>query len=97
MIEDVFGSPQILDLRRQLIQECVQRTEMECLSIDATMRCCMPILGQARLKANAQERAEAAFTAENTYRRVTWLTWQRFFRSSDWSIDSNAAVPIPIL
>ena len=62
-------SPRIVGLRDSLLTECVSHGEMECISIDATMRCCMPILGQSRLKATAEERAQAAFAEEESYRR----------------------------
>ncbi|CAE7205271.1 unnamed protein product [Symbiodinium sp. CCMP2592] len=58
LIEDIFSSPHVRQLGDQLIAECVQHKEMRCLSIDATMRCCMPLLGQARIKASPIERAE---------------------------------------
>ena len=56
-------------LREKLLAECVMHEEMECVSIDATMRCCVPVLGQSRLKATPQERSAAAFTEEESYRR----------------------------
>ncbi|CAE7614134.1 unnamed protein product [Symbiodinium necroappetens] len=34
------------------------------------MRCCLPIMGQARIKSSAEERAEAAFTENMSLRRV---------------------------
>ncbi|CAE7810987.1 unnamed protein product [Symbiodinium sp. CCMP2592] len=70
MIEDVFNSPQIRDLRQNLLQECIASEEFQCISIDATMRCCLPIMGQARIKSSAEERAEAAFTENLSLRRV---------------------------
>jgi hypothetical protein len=34
-------------LQRQLLTEAVEHEELECVSIDATVRCCLPIMGQA--------------------------------------------------
>lgn len=75
MIEDVFNAPQIRDLRQHLLQECIAREEFQCISIDATMRCCLPIMGQARIKSSAEERAEAAFTENMSLRRVAQMNW----------------------
>ena len=71
MTEDIFGCPSVSNLKRNLMSECIDHDEMQCLSIDATMRCCMLILGQARLKATAAEREAAAFGEEQSYRRVS--------------------------
>ena len=73
MIEDVFSSPQVRGLRERLLQECIANEEFQCISIDATMRCSLPILGQARVKSSAEARAEAAFTESMSLRRVSWM------------------------
>ena len=58
MIEDVFSSPQVRGLRERLLQECIANEEFQCINIAATMRCCLPILGQARIKSSAEARAQ---------------------------------------
>ena len=50
MIEGVFSSPQVRGLRERLLQECIASEEFQCISVDATVRCCLQILGQARVK-----------------------------------------------
>ena len=66
MIEDIFSSPQVTIFVMRCYRSGIQHKEMQCISIDSTMRCCMPIRGQACLKATAAERAEAAFREEPT-------------------------------
>ena len=58
------------------MQELVQHEEFECVSIDATMRCCLSLLGQARPRASSTERAQAAFDELSSIRRV-FLRQQR--------------------
>lgn len=55
------------------MQELVNHEEFQSLSIDATMRCCLPILGQAHPRASAIKKAEATFSEADSKRRVARL------------------------
>ena len=52
------------------MQEAVDRGEMESLSVDTTLRCCLRILGQASYRASAASRAQAAFDDSASKRRA---------------------------
>ncbi len=58
LIEDVFRSPTVLALKRSVIDEAVASEECESLSVDATLRCCLSIMGQASYRAPAATRAQ---------------------------------------
>ena len=70
LVEDVFNSPAVLGVAEALIEEAVSNGELEFISVDATLRCCMPILGQASYRAPAAVRAAAAFDDGASKRRV---------------------------
>lgn len=70
MIEDVFGSPAVRALEEQAMKDFFRWEELLCVSIDATMKCCLPVLGQAPWRASAATRAQAAFDDASSLRRV---------------------------
>lgn len=43
-------------VRECMLNEALQRDEMESISIDATMRCCMPVVGQVAPEATCNHR-----------------------------------------
>ena len=61
LIEDLFMSPRINSLEQELKAELVHHEEIEVVSMDATLRCCLPIMGQAHPRASREEKARAVF------------------------------------
>ena len=70
IVEDIFTSPAAEGLRQRLLIELVEHEEFECLSIDATLRCCMSIMGQAHHRASKQARMDAPLDDSHSVRRV---------------------------
>ena len=48
MVEDIFSSRVCQRLDRQLLLECVKHDEFTYLSVDGTVKCTMPLLGQKK-------------------------------------------------
>ena len=57
-------------IQKGITQRAEERREFLCISVDATLRCCMPVMGQASYRAPAEVRRQAAFTDEDSWRRV---------------------------
>ena len=64
LLEDIFMSPKITQIGQDLTAELLDHKEFEVLSIDATMRCCLSNLGQARPRAAKVERDAAVFRGD---------------------------------
>ena len=60
VLEDLTQSPQIKARLQDLLQECEAHTEFEYLSIDATVKCMMKIIGQAHFNSSQDCRDAAA-------------------------------------
>ena len=65
MVEDVFASPAVQALRYVLLAELETHTEYTSISIDATLRICLSILGQSAKKDTA-----SAYSAGDSVKRV---------------------------
>ena len=63
-------SPKITQIGQDLTAELLDHKEFEVLSIDATMRCCLSILGQARPRTAKVERDAAVFRGDDALTRV---------------------------
>ena len=61
IVEDIFSSPPIQRMTEDIMQELIAHEELETISMDATMRCCLPNLGQAHPRATAQQKDVAVF------------------------------------
>ena len=61
IVEDIFLSPRVIQFRQRLTQELVEHEEFEALSMDATLRCCLPIMGQPHARASKEIKAHAVF------------------------------------
>jgi hypothetical protein len=70
LVEDIFWSPGIQALKKSLMDELETYTEYTSISMDATLRCCMSILGQAHHRESAASRANSAFDDASSIRRV---------------------------
>ncbi|CAJ1377905.1 unnamed protein product [Effrenium voratum] len=70
IVEDIFTSPRLSDRKDSLLQEAVQHEEFVAISIDATMRCCLSILGQCHPRAPQADRLQAAFDDAAAKRKV---------------------------
>ena len=73
LVEDIFFADAVEALFRRLIQECVQHEEFSYMSIDATLKCCLSIMGQAPLRASKAERDAAAFANADSFRKAPLL------------------------
>ncbi|CAE6926624.1 ABCB1 [Symbiodinium sp. CCMP2592] len=70
IIEDIFNGPPLKLQVRAMQDFFVDSREFEYVSIDATIKCCMSVMGQASYKASAAQRIAAVFNDDNSYRRV---------------------------
>ena len=70
LMEDILTSPAVAAMERDLTHELVKHNECQTLSIDATLRCCLPILGQPRPR--SMDATQAAFDETSMLRRVSW-------------------------
>lgn len=73
LIEDVFKSHKVCDLAKQLLDETMRHQEFQVISLDATLRCCLPVLGQAHPRARKEDKEQAVFTGDNALTRATRL------------------------
>ena len=73
LLEDVFTADPVQKMRQDLLEEALQADELSSVSIDATVRCCLSIVGQASYRAPAAVRGQAAFDDINSKRRVLTL------------------------
>ena len=67
VIEDIFLSPAAKALRESLLAELARREEFESLSVDATMRVALTILGQEHPRCSS---GNEAFSSQDCLRRV---------------------------
>ncbi len=67
IVEDIFTSPPLQNFKDGLQKRLVDATEFEYLSVDATMRCCLSVLGQPHPRSTS---TQAAFPSEDCKRRV---------------------------
>ena len=72
IIEDLFLSPRVTQFRQQLTEELVEHEEFEALSMDATLRCCLPVMGQAHPRASKESKARAIFQGDEAFTRASW-------------------------
>ena len=70
LVEDVFSSPEVLRIVTSLREECLQHDEFKCLSIDGTMKCCLPLLGQANPSQPKRVRASYLYDDASAIRRI---------------------------
>ena len=73
-LQDIFFSEAADALRSRLLAEAQEHSEMESISVDATLRCCFPLLGQASYRASAATRSQAAFDDAHSLRRARTST-----------------------
>ena len=55
----------------RLAQELLDHEEMQAVSIDATLRCCLPIMGQVHPRAQKKMKDQAVFAGEKAMTRVS--------------------------
>ena len=70
ILEDIFQSPAALALRRSCAERYVAGEEYESISLDATLKVCLAIKGQAHYRCSQAERQQAAFGDSESLRRV---------------------------
>ena len=71
IVEDIFISPPIQRMTEDIMHELIAHEELETISMDATMRCCLPVLGQAHPRATAQQKDAAVFRGESARTRAS--------------------------
>ena len=59
IIEDIFGSPRVAEIMNRMTSFFTQSREYEYISIDATIKCCVSVLGQESWRANVVVRNPA--------------------------------------
>ena len=70
LVEDIYMSYQVQSLKSSIFKTLEHSQEFLCLSIDATLKVCMTVQGQANYRASAQTRNAACFDDEHSLRRV---------------------------
>ena len=70
IIEDVFTSPAVAALKVNLLTTFRDLREFQVISIDATVKCCMGVLGQLSYRAPKAKRDAAPFDDDHAFRRV---------------------------
>ena len=70
IIEDVFSSPPIAKLKMDLMRAFCDLQEFQVLSVDATIKRCMGVLGQESYRAPKAKRNAAPFGDDEALRRV---------------------------
>ena len=70
LIEDVFTSTKTAEVRVTLLDEMILREEFQVVSMDATLRCCLPLMGQAHPRARREVKEQAVFVGDDALTRV---------------------------
>ena len=70
LIEDIFAAPVLQACCKKMVDFYIDRREFETISIDATIKCCMAVMGQESYRRSAAKRNAAPFDDESAYRRV---------------------------
>ncbi len=58
LVEGVFTAPPVVELYKGLLREATRNDVMESISVDATLRCCLRIVGQAPYRCPPATRAQ---------------------------------------
>ncbi|CAK0885113.1 unnamed protein product [Prorocentrum cordatum] len=91
LMEDVFSSPFVEELRTNLMGELVDNTEFEHVSLDATLRAAMRVKGQANYREPAEIRAAAPFPDGVAKRRILTAKGRTSAAIGMWPVASEAA------
>lgn len=70
IVEDVFCSPAVLQFEKRLLQQLILQDELEYLSVDATMKVTMPIMGQRPPRMPERGARIVVFAGADAIRRV---------------------------
>jgi hypothetical protein len=70
IVEDIVMSPGVETLRLKLLDELESHTEYTAISVDATLRCCMPVMGQSNHRNAVLRLSDSAFDDADSLRRV---------------------------
>jgi hypothetical protein len=72
VLEDLMSGPALTARMSSLLEECHQHQEFRYISIDATVKCMLKVLGQAAFNSSAQARSESAISFEDAdYKLLT--------------------------
>ncbi|CAE7200946.1 unnamed protein product [Symbiodinium natans] len=70
ILEDLFTCPKLMCVMQGLMQEVMQHDELQVISIDCTMRCCLPLMGQAHPRSSQEAKRSAAFRGQEASARA---------------------------
>jgi hypothetical protein len=68
--EDIFQSPAAESVEARIASTFYSREEFEAISVDATLKLCLSVRGQASYRAPREVRAMAPFDDSNSYRKI---------------------------
>ena len=70
IVEDDFMSHKISAISASLLEEVIRHDELQSVSLDCIMRCCLPVLGQAPPRSSKQQKKKSAFCGDQAFTRV---------------------------
>ena len=71
-------SHKISAISASLLEEVIRHDELQSVSLDCAMRCCLPVLGQALPRSSKQQKKNAAFSGDQAFTRVPCSAHKRF-------------------
>ena len=71
IVEDVFMSKKPKELKSRLLDEMLFHEEFQVLSMDATLRCCLSLMGQAHPRARREVKDSAVFVGDEALTRAS--------------------------
>ena len=70
ILEDIFFSPPVMSLVTQMLNTCYHDAEFISVSVDATVKIAMGLVGQSSYRCSVEERNAAAIKDDEALRRV---------------------------
>ena len=70
IVEDVFSAYRVKEIHSEVLGHYCRSKEFRYLSLDATIKCCMGILGQESYRCSKAKRNDAPFDDETALRRI---------------------------
>ena len=91
ILEDIMQSPMVTARRASLMQQCIDHQEFTHVCLDATLRCCMRIKGQANYRKSKEVRENAPVPDATALRRVLTARGRTGACLGMWPIRGEAA------
>ena len=92
LIEDVFNGTAVRDIDARLADDLVSHHEYQSISIDATLRVCLRLMGQASYRASAHDRSQAAFDDMQSRRRLLTVRGTHVVCSTHMSVHISDSI-----